>query len=256
MNKRTFLKTGALATAAAFVNPFNVFANNEPLVLTDNDATGFGKPFAGKFELPALPYQYDALEPNIDKMTMEIHHDKHHAGYVNNLNKAIDGKAYANMTLDQIVMNVKADDTAVRNNGGGHYNHSMFWKWMAPNSGGAPKGRIADFINQKFGSFDKFKEQFNTAATTRFGSGWAWLAMGKKGDLMILSTPNQDNPLMKNVVSKKEYGYPILGIDVWEHAYYLKYQNKRGDYVGNFWNLINWDEVNKQYDMAAKMFGK
>ncbi len=254
MNKRTFLKTGALATAAVIVNPFSLASCNRPM--SDATASTLSGGAAGKFELPPLPYQFAALEPHIDKMTMEIHHDRHHAAYVTNLNKAIEGKDYANMTLDQLVMSVKADDAAVRNNGGGHFNHSMFWKWMAPNSGGAPKGRIAEFINQKFTSFDKLKEQFNAAATGRFGSGWAWLVVGSNGDLMITSTPNQDNPLMKNIVNSKEYGYPVLGLDVWEHAYYLKYQNKRADYVNAFWNLVNWDEVNKQYDLGMKQFKK
>ncbi len=256
MNKRTFLKTGAFATAAVIANPFTLSSCNRAASAMTAIPTIGGKNAAGKFELPPLPYQFDALEPNIDKMTMEIHHDKHHAGYVSKLNDAISGKSYATMTLEQIIESVKADDTAVRNNGGGHYNHSMFWKWMAPKSGGVPKGRIGDFINSKFTSFDKLKEQFNTAAGTRFGSGWAWLVLGSNGDLMVTSTPNQDNPMMKNIVSSKEYGFPILGLDVWEHAYYLKYQNKRGDYVSNFWNIVNWDEVNRQYDMGMKVFGK
>lgn len=250
MDKRTFLKTGVLATAAAFVNPFRMISNNQSIEI------GVAEPMLpGNFQLPALAYKFDALEPHIDKMTMEIHHDRHHAGYVNNLNKAVDGTPYLNMGIEQILGSVKASDTAVRNNGGGHYNHTLFWKLMKPNGGGAPSGRMADFINAKFGSFDKMKEQFNAAATSRFGSGWAWLCVNKKGDLYITSTPNQDNPLMKKIV-KKDYGFPILGIDVWEHAYYLKYQNKRADYVGAFWNVINWDEVNTQYDMAIKMFGK
>ncbi|MFN7117080.1 MAG: superoxide dismutase [Saprospiraceae bacterium] len=254
MDKRTFLRTGAIATAAVIVNPFTLSSCNRAASAAVTTPTTGGA--AGKFELPALPYQFAALEPHIDKMTMEIHHDRHHAAYVTNLNKAIEGKNYASMTIDQLVQAVKPEDSAVRNNGGGHYNHSMFWKWMAPNSGGAPKGRIAEFINQKFTSFDKFKEQFNAAATGRFGSGWAWLVVGSNGDLMITSTPNQDNPLMKEIVNSKEYGYPVLGLDVWEHAYYLKYQNKRADYANAFWNLVNWDEVNRQYDMGMQKFGK
>ena len=209
---------------------------------------------AGNFTLPPLPYDFAALEPNIDAMTMEIHHDRHHQGYVNNVNKAVAGTDYENMTIAQLVESVKPEDTAVRNNGGGHYNHSLFWKIMTPNGGGTPSGRMSDFLNSKFGSFDTFKEQFNAAATGVFGSGWAWLCVNEGGDLFITSTPNQDSPMMKAVVS--ESGYPILGIDVWEHAYYLKYQNKRGDYVGNFWNVVNWDEVNNQYDMAMQKFGK
>jgi Fe-Mn family superoxide dismutase len=255
MNKRTFLRTGAFATAAIIVNPFSLTSCNRAASAATTIPAAGGTA-AAKFELPPLPYQFNALEPHIDKMTMEIHHDKHHAGYVTNLNKAIEGKDYANMTLEQLVEAVKSDDTAVRNNGGGHFNHSMFWKWLAPNAGGTPKGKIADFITSKFTSFDKFKEQFNAAATGRFGSGWAWLVVGSNGDLMITSTPNQDNPLMKNIVTNKEYGYPILGLDVWEHAYYLKYQNKRPDYIAAFWNVVNWDEVNRQYDMGMKKFGK
>ncbi len=250
MNKRTFLKTSALATAAALVNPFKLISNT----LTPD--LGPVEPFVlGNFELPALPYAPDALEPHIDKMTMEIHHGRHHNAYVSNLNKGVDGTAYANMNIEQIMEAVKPGDAAVRNNGGGHYNHTLFWKLMKPNGGGAPTGRMADFINAKFGSFDQLKTQFNGAAAGRFGSGWAWLCVNRKGELFITSTPNQDNPLMRKIV-KKDYGFPILGIDVWEHAYYLKYQNRRGDYVGAFWNVVNWDEVNTQYDLAMRKFGK
>lgn len=249
MDKRTFLRTGALATAAALTNPMRFFANNRPKLEEPLEWV------PGNFTLPALAYSFEALEPHIDRMTMEIHHDRHHNGYVNNLNKAVDGTPYNNMTIEQILAAVKPGDTAVRNNGGGHYNHTLFWKLMKPNGGGAPTGRMADYINAKFGSFEKFKEQFNTAAGSRFGSGWAWLCVNKKGDLFVTSTPNQDNPLMKKIV-KKDYGFPIFGIDVWEHAYYLKYQNKRGDYVNAFWNVVNWDEVNAQYDMAMQKFGK
>lgn len=249
MDKRTFLRTGALATAAALVGPFNFISCQSSGSKQEEDMTN-----AGNFTLPPLPYDFAALEPNIDAMTMEIHHDRHHQGYVNNVNKAVAGTNYENMTIAQLVEAVKPEDTAVRNNGGGHYNHSLFWKIMTPNGGGAPSGRMADFLNSKFGSFDTFKEQFNAAATGVFGSGWAWLCVNEGGDLFITSTPNQDSPMMKAVVS--ESGYPILGIDVWEHAYYLKYQNKRGDYVGNFWNVVNWTEVNNQYDMAMQKFGK
>ena len=250
MNKRTFLKTSALATAAALVNPFKLISNT----LTPD--LGAAEPFVpGNFELPALPYAPDALEPHIDKMTMEIHHGRHHNAYVSNLNKGVDGTAYANMNIEQILEAVKSGDAAVRNNGGGHYNHTLFWKLMKPNGGGAPAGRMADFINAKFGSFDQLKAQFNAAAAGRFGSGWAWLCVNRKGELFITSTPNQDNPLMRKI-AKKDYGFPILGIDVWEHAYYLKYQNRRGDYVGAFWNVVNWDEVNAQYDLAMRKFGK
>lgn len=249
MDKRTFLRTGALATAAALVGPINFISCQSSGSKQEEDMTT-----AGNFTLPPLPYDFAALEPNIDAMTMEIHHDRHHQGYVNNVNKAVAGTDYENMTIAQLVESVKPEDTAVRNNGGGHYNHSLFWKIMTPNGGGTPSGRMSDFLNSKFGSFDTFKEQFNAAATGVFGSGWAWLCVNEGGDLFITSTPNQDSPMMKAVVS--ESGYPILGIDVWEHAYYLKYQNKRGDYVGNFWNVVNWDEVNNQYDMAMQKFGK
>lgn len=198
----------------------------------------------GKFTLPALPYAYDALEPHIDKLTMEIHHDKHHQGYVNNLNKALE-------TLDPKLLNGaptfenmfdKMDvlPTAIRNNAGGHYNHSLFWQLMKANGGGAPTGKLADAINANFGSFDEFKKQFSDAAMKRFGSGWAWLVKTKEGKLAIGSTANQDNPLMQlNSVEIK--GTPVLGLDVWEHAYYLKNMNKRGDYIASWWNVVNWE---------------
>lgn len=198
------------------------------------------------FELPALPYAKDALEPHIDAQTMEIHHDKHHAGYTNKLNAAIEGTDLENKSIKDILKNVSKHGTAVRNNGGGFYNHALFWEVMGPNGGGAPSGALADAINQAFGSFDGFKEQFAKAAAGRFGSGWAWLIV-KDGKLMITSTPNQDNPLM-DVADEK--GTPILGLDVWEHAYYLKYQNRRPDYIEAFFNVINWDEVAKRYEAA------
>ncbi len=192
------------------------------------------------FELPKLDYAYDALEPHIDARTMEIHHSKHHNGYVTNLNKAIEGTDAATMSIEDICKNISKYSVAVRNNGGGHYNHSLFWKVMAPNKGGQPSGALADAINAVFGSFDAFKEQFAAAAATRFGSGWAWLIKNAEGKLQVTSTPNQDNPLM-DVAEVK--GTPILGVDVWEHAYYLNYQNRRPDYVAAFWNVVNWDEV-------------
>lgn len=198
------------------------------------------------FELPALPYAKDALEPHIDAQTMEIHHDKHHAGYTNKLNAAIEGTDLENKSIKDILKNVSKHGTAVRNNGGGFYNHALFWEVMGPNGGGAPSGALADAINQAFGSFDGFKEQFAKAAAGRFGSGWAWLIV-KDGKLVITSTPNQDNPLM-DVADEK--GTPILGLDVWEHAYYLKYQNRRPDYIEAFFNVINWDEVAKRYEAA------
>jgi Fe-Mn family superoxide dismutase len=191
------------------------------------------------FELPKLPYAYNALEPNIDAKTMEIHHTKHHNAYVTNLNNAIAGTDTEKMSIEDICKNISKQPVAVRNNGGGHYNHSLFWTIMKPNGGGNPSGDVATAIDAAFGSFDEFKQQFSNAAATRFGSGWAWLVVSD-GKLVVSSTPNQDNPLM-DVADVK--GTPILGIDVWEHAYYLNYQNKRPDYVAAFWNVINWDEV-------------
>jgi len=199
------------------------------------------------FELPPLPYATDALEPSIDKTTMEIHHGKHHAGYVNNLNNAIKGTALESKSLDEIMKTVGSAPIAVRNNGGGHYNHSFFWTILSPNGGGQPSGNLATAIDKAFGSLDKFKEAFATAAATRFGSGWAWLIVDASGNLKVTSTPNQDNPAMDIAEVK---GMPILGIDVWEHAYYLKYQNKRPEYVTNFWNIVNWSEAEKRYNNA------
>jgi Fe-Mn family superoxide dismutase len=196
------------------------------------------------FELPKLPYAFDALEPNIDAKTMEIHHDKHHQGYTNNLNDAIKGTDMEGKTIENILTNLDMENKAVRNNGGGFYNHSLFWKVMSPNGGGKPSGELAEAINSAFGSFDDFKEKFSNAAKTQFGSGWAWLCVHKGGKVEVCSTPNQDNPLMPKVGCG---GTPILGLDVWEHAYYLKYQNKRPDYVGAFWNVINWEEVSANY---------
>lgn len=199
------------------------------------------------FTLPALPYAHDALEPYIDKATMEIHHGKHHNAYVTNLNAAVAGKPEENLPIEAICKEISKYPMAVRNNGGGHYNHSLFWTIMAPNAGGNPTGDLAAAINAKFGSFDAFKEEFAKAATTRFGSGWAWLVVTADKQLAITSTPNQDNPLM-DVVDIK--GTPILGLDVWEHAYYLKYQNKRPDYITAFWNVINWVKVAELYKAA------
>jgi len=196
------------------------------------------------FELPKLPYAFDALEPHIDAKTMEIHHDKHHQGYTDKLNNAIKGTDKEGKTIENILTNLDMDNKAVRNNGGGFYNHSLFWKVMSPNGGGKPSGDLAKAIDSAFGSFDAFKEKFSEAAKTQFGSGWAWLCVHKGGKLEICSTPNQDNPLMPGVGCG---GTPILGLDVWEHAYYLKYQNKRPDYVGAFWNVINWEEVSSNY---------
>jgi len=198
------------------------------------------------FELPDLPYSFDALEPHIDAKTMEIHHDKHHGGYVTKLNNAVDGTPQADMSVDELMKNVGSLSTGVRNNGGGHYNHSLFWSVMSPDGGGNPSGDLASAIDQAFGSYDKFKEEFEKAAATRFGSGWAWLVVAD-GGLKVTSTPNQDNPAMDIAEVK---GTPILGLDVWEHAYYLNYQNKRPAYISAFWNVVNWDEVGKRYDAA------
>ena len=195
------------------------------------------------FELPNLPYAHDALEPHIDAKTMEIHHGKHHAGYVSKLNAAIDGTDMAGKSLEDLVKN-HSDNGAVRNNGGGHWNHSLFWEVMSPNGGGEPSGALADAINKAFGSFDKFKEEFSNAAATRFGSGWAWLCKNSDGTVAVCSTPNQDNPLMPEAGCS---GTPILGLDVWEHAYYLNYQNRRPDYISAFFNVVNWDAVSTKF---------
>ena len=200
------------------------------------------------FTLPELPYAYDALEPHIDARTMEIHHTKHHNGYTTKLNAAIEGTDLAGKSIEDILANVSTQSTAVRNNGGGYYNHNLFWSILSPNGGGEPTGALADDIKATFGSFDKFKETFNEAAGSRFGSGWAWLCVNN-GKLEVCSTPNQDNPLM-DVETNGCGGTPILGLDVWEHAYYLKYQNKRPDYIGAFWNVVNWNEVSKRYTEA------
>lgn len=205
------------------------------------------------FTLPNLPYGFDALEPHIDTQTMQIHHGKHHAAYVNNLNKALEGKKDLEAkTIEDLIAHINAVPenirTAVRNNGGGHYNHSLFWETIGPKAGGAPKGELADAIKADLGGFDAFKEKFTTAATTRFGSGWAWLVVSN-GKLAICSTSNQDNPLM-DVADVK--GKPVLGIDVWEHAYYLKYQNRRPDYIAAFWNVINWAAVTNRYKILLQ----
>lgn len=199
------------------------------------------------FELPALDYAFNALEPHIDARTMEIHHGKHHQAYVTNLNNALkDNAAALSSGLEEIIRNISKYSPAVRNNGGGHWNHSMFWKVMSPNGGGTPGGDLGTAITATFGSFDAMREQFNQAAATRFGSGWAWLVL-HDGKLVITSTPNQDNPLM-DIADVK--GTPILGLDVWEHAYYLHYQNRRPDYIGAFWNVVNWEEVSRRYAAA------
>jgi Fe-Mn family superoxide dismutase len=199
------------------------------------------------FELPQLPYAYDALEPHIDKETMNIHHTKHHNTYVTNLNAALEGnEELLSKSVEEVIANLDAVPesarTAVRNNGGGHANHSLFWQLLSPNGGGAPSGKLAEAIDAKFGSFDAFKEEFAKAGATRFGSGWAWLSVAN-GEIELSSTPNQDSPIMEGKT-------PILGLDVWEHAYYLNYQNRRPDYIAAFWNVVNWDEVSKRYEAA------
>jgi Fe-Mn family superoxide dismutase len=196
------------------------------------------------FQLPTLPYAYDALEPHIDAMTMEIHHSKHHNGYTNNLNNAINGTDLDGKSIEDILENLDMSNGAVRNNGGGFYNHDLFWKVMSPNGGGAATGAVADAINEAFGSFDSFVEAFSKAAATRFGSGWAWLCVHEGGKVEVCSTANQDNPLMPEMGCS---GTPILALDVWEHAYYLNYQNRRPDYIKAFFNVINWEEVNRRY---------
>jgi Fe-Mn family superoxide dismutase len=198
------------------------------------------------FTLPPLPYAHEALEPHIDAQTMQIHHGKHHQAYVDNLNKAIAGTEHENKSLEELVQHAGSISPAVRNNGGGHWNHSFFWEILGPNAGGQPTGALAEAINSTFGSLDALKEKVNAAGATRFGSGWAWLIV-KDGKLEVTSTPNQDNPLMEVAEVK---GTPILGIDVWEHAYYLKYQNKRPDYLAAIWNAINWNKVSEHYEKA------
>jgi len=199
------------------------------------------------FELPKLPYEYAALEPHVDARTMEIHHTKHHQAYVTNLNNAIAGTDAEKLSIEEINKNISKYPAAVRNNGGGHFNHSLFWTVLKPNGGGTPTGELGEAINKQFGSFEEFKTQFGQAAATRFGSGWAWLIVKDDKSLAISSTPNQDNPLMDIAEAK---GTPVLGLDVWEHAYYLNYQNRRPDYVSAFWNVVNWDEVARRFAEA------
>ncbi len=208
-----------------------------------------GKVSMAQFTVPPLPYAYDALEPSIDKETMQIHHDKHHDAYVKELNKQVEATpALKGLTVEEICKNVSKYKTVVKNNAGGHYNHSLFWTILSP-QGGAPAGALLEDLNTTFGSMESFKSKFSDSAKTRFGSGWAWLIVDPQGKLKICSTPNQDNPLMDIA---KEKGMPILGLDVWEHAYYLKYQNKRIDYITAFWNVVNWPEVTKRYEEAKK----
>ena len=199
------------------------------------------------FELPKLNYSYDSLEPHIDSKTMEIHHGKHHAGYTNNLNNAISGSELENHSIEEILKNLNMENPALRNNAGGFYNHNLFWNILSPNGGETPNGKLLNSIDQHFQSFENFKNEFSKAAATRFGSGWAWLCVHENGKLEICSTANQDNPLMPGIGCD---GFPILGIDVWEHAYYLNYQNRRPDYINAFFNVINWNEVERRYAEA------
>ena len=198
------------------------------------------------FELPQLDYSHDALAPHIDKRTMEIHHGKHHAGYTSKLNAAIEGTDLEGKSIDELMTSLDMSNGALRNNGGGFYNHSLFWKVMSPNGGGQPSGGLADAINRDFGSFDSFKDAFSKVAATQFGSGWAWLCVQESGKLEVCATPNQDNPVMPGVGCG---GRPILGIDVWEHAYYLNYQNRRPDYIEAFFNVVSWEEVQKRFEI-------
>lgn len=241
MERRNFLKSVGLlslaGTATVTAMP-KILSSSFNINRSNNNMT--------KFELPALQYAFEALEPHIDARTMEIHHDKHHAGYVNNLNKAVEGSSLEGKSLEELLSNVSEHPVAVRNNGGGHFNHSLFWTVLSPNGGGEPTGELAEAIVKSFGSFDEFKSKFSAAAATRFGSGWAWLSVAD-GSLVVSSTPNQDNPLM-DVADVK--GTPILGIDVWEHAYYLNYQNRRPDYISAFYNVINWEEVSRRFKEA------
>jgi Fe-Mn family superoxide dismutase len=241
-NRRDFLRKSLVAGAAAVALPFIVKSEIGNSKFEIGEEAPF-IPVAGKFEVPPLPYPYEALEPHIDKQTMQIHHDKHHQAYVDNLNKAC-AENKVDASLDDIIKNISKYPMAVRNNGGGHWNHSFFWKMMkpTPSTSNEPTGRVADALKASFGSIEEMKTKFTDAAKSRFGSGWAWIIKGQDGKLTITSTPNQDNPLMD--ISEMK-GTPVLGLDVWEHAYYLKYQNKRLDYITAWWNVVNWDEVAK-----------
>jgi Fe-Mn family superoxide dismutase len=229
-NRRDFIRTTVLGSAAILASTSLAKGIN----ILEGEAS---------FELPPLPYAFEALEPYIDKRTMQIHHDKHHAGYVRKFNSAVKENDLNGKSIEQLLGEISKYPDSVRNNGGGHFNHSLYWKVMTPAGGGEPRGPLADAINGSFGDFTKFQELFSNAASKRFGSGWAWLYVDSKGKLVVGSTPNQDNPLMNDAEIS---GTPILGIDVWEHAYYLKYQNKRSEYVKNWWRTINWNEVSKR----------
>ncbi len=253
MEKRTFLKTGFFLGLAAASTSLLDACKTAAKSTTPAAAAVIPPPKmkrTGPFTLPPLGYETSALEPHIDKMTMEIHHDRHHDAYVKNLNDAVKDTKYADYELEDIVSRITTsdEDKKIRNNAGGHWNHSFFWRTIAPGGGTMPEGALLAAINGTFGSYDKFKEQFATSAKAVFGSGWAWLCVGKDKKLFISNTPNQDNPLMLQVA--KQIGTPVLGLDVWEHAYYLKYQNKRPDYITAFYNVINWKEVSARYEKA------
>jgi Fe-Mn family superoxide dismutase len=240
IKKSAMLTLGAL-TASSILNNAFAAGNFADDIIIDPDG--------GKFSLPALPYGYDALEPHIDKLTMEIHHGKHHKSYVDNLNKALEAlgdNALENHSFENLFKKIEKLPVAVRNNAGGHYNHSLFWTLMSAKGGAEPKGKLGDAIKTTFGSFDEFKKQFSDAAMKRFGSGWAWLVKDKEGKLLITSTANQDNPLMA-LESVEVKGTPVLALDVWEHAYYLKNQNKRADYIASWWNVVNWETAESLY---------
>ncbi len=251
MEKRTFLKTGLFLGIAAATTTFLDACKSAAKSDASTKTSTLPPPKNRRtepFTLPALGFNVAALEPHIDKMTMEIHHGKHHNAYVTNLNDGIKDTVYADYELEDIVKRITAADAdkKIRNNAGGHWNHSFFWQTITPGGGSVPAGDLATAINTTFGSYDKFKEEFTNAAKSVFGSGWAWLCIGKDKKLFICTTPNQDNPLMLNIA--KQIGTPILGLDVWEHAYYLKYQNKRPDYITAFFNLINWKLASERYD--------
>ncbi|TAE52408.1 MAG: superoxide dismutase [Bacteroidetes bacterium] len=253
MEKRTFLKTGLLVSVGAVMAPFiqacksTVSAADKP---AGNVLPAPQNRRAAAFTLPPLPYDTAALEPYVDKLTMEIHHGKHHQAYVNNLNDAVKGTVYADYELEDIVSRITAADSdkKIRNNAGGHWNHSFFWQIMSPGTSAAPEGKLAAALTSTYTSVDKFKEEFTNAAKGVFGSGWVWLCVAKDKTLFISTTPNQDNPLMLQIAGKT--GTPVLGLDVWEHAYYLKHQNKRPDYISAFFNVVNWKEVGARYEKA------
>ncbi len=255
MQKREFLKTGLLLGIAAASSSFWQACKSAASKSAAPSAIAPSLPppkmrRSTPFELPKLSYDVAALEPHFDKMTMEIHHGRHHNAYITNLNDAVKGSVYADYELEDIIARISSLDTdkKIRNNAGGHWNHTFFWQTLTPGGTSVPSGALAAAINAKWGSFDKFKEEFTNAAKGVFGSGWAWLCVAKDKSLFVSSTPNQDNPLMLNVV--KQIGTPIIGLDVWEHAYYLKYQNKRPDYISAFYNVINWKEASMRYEKA------